>query len=218
MESNSYDEWLGRSMAEVPEPLRYPVFEYIFGADLTTVAAYAADQARRIVARVDPDVRADYEDVAQDVLIRLTDKLPAERIRHWKTVLIQELQWRALHLRRARLVAKRYPGRRIDYDDAVVHLQDTGIADTNERLVRREMIAAALAAITHQETCAVLSATFVLADDGSYFDVRTTGEVADLLGISQEKVKRLRAAGVKILRSILRDLLDTPDETDEEEK
>ncbi|MFC6011070.1 hypothetical protein [Nocardia lasii] len=212
------DEWLGTRWDDIPEQLRPAVAEYIFGADLVTMSTYAAAKARYLLERIDPDRRSDFEDVAQDTMVELTTIMPTERIRHWKALVLKQLQWQVLQDRRRRTAEKRHPGRRVDYESAVLVLEDQTTRGCDSRLVDRAVLRIALDSIAHEETAAVLRATFVIASDGSYADVQTTKEVADDLGISQEKVKRLRAAGVKMLRATLRTQLDTPDTDNEEEQ
>lgn len=208
------DKWLGAAWSEVPERLRPAVAEHVFGVDLVTMSTYAASKARYILDRLDPDMRSDFEDVAQDTMVELTATLPSERIRHWKALVLKKLQWQVLQDRRSRTAEKRHPGRRVDYEPAVLVLEDHRHGDAEDRLADRAVLRDALASITHAETAAVLRATFVIAADGSYTDVQTTGEVAADLRFSQEKVKRLRASGAKLLRAAVRARLD--DQDDEE--
>ncbi|MFI8975150.1 hypothetical protein ACIGO9_19855 [Nocardia asteroides] len=211
------DNWLGAKWGEVPPHLRGAVVTHIFGVDLVTMATYAAGKARHVLERVDPDMRSDFEDVAQDAMVELTATLPAERIRHWKTHVLQQLQWQALQSRRRRTAEKRHPGSRVDYDAAVLTMEDRATSEQDTRLADRSILLAALAGIEHQETAAVLRATFVLAADGSFADVQTTKEVADALDLHQAKVKRLRAAGAKLLREALVRELAAREDTDDEE-
>ncbi len=215
LSSDPLDEWLGARWDDVPERLRPVVVEHIFGADLVTLSTYAAAKARYVLERIDPDMRSDFEDVAQDTMIELTATLPPERIRHWKALVLKHLQWQVLQDRRRRTAEKRHPGHRVDYESAVLVLEDRTARDTDDRLADRTILQNSLGSIAHVEIAAVLRATFVIAADGSYTDVRTTREVAEDLGISQEKVKRLRAAGVKLLREALRTQLDTRDNEEE---
>ncbi|TCJ99420.1 hypothetical protein [Nocardia alba] len=211
MSTEPLDEWLGAAWSEVPERLRPAVVDHIFGVDLVTMSSYAAIKARYVLDRLDPDRRGDFEDVAQDTMVELTATLPTERIRHWKALVIKRLQWQVLQDRRSRTAEKRHPGRRVDYESAVLVLEDHRSGDVEERLADRTVLLNALASITHAETAAVLRATFVIAEDGSYTDVLTTGEVAQDLRFSQQKVKRLRAAGAKLLRAAVRAQLDERD-------
>ncbi|WP_331758584.1 hypothetical protein OG225_40845 (plasmid) [Nocardia sp. NBC_01377] len=203
-------------MSEVPARLHAAVFEHVFGAALPVVASYAAGKARYLLERLDPDMRGDFEDIAQDVLIGLTEPLPVERIRHWRAVLVQELRWRILHQRRARLAAKRHPGHRVGWEE-VGDADTPAVADIGVAVVGRAVIVAALGAVADHQTRAVLEATFVIAADGSYCDVRTTAEAATILGVSREKVKRLRAVGTRELRQVLGESLDSDAEFDIEE-
>jgi hypothetical protein len=212
MGTEPLDEWLGAAWSEVPERLRPAVVDHIFGADLVTMSSYAAIKARYLLDRLDPDMRSDFEDVAQDTMVELTATLPTERIRHWKALVLKKLQWQVLQDRRSRTAQKRHPGLRVDYEAAVLVLEDHRCGDGEDRLADRAVLRDALASITHAETAAVLRATFVIAADGSYTDVQTTGEVARDLRFSQEKVKRLRAAGAKLLREAVRARLDDRDD------
>ncbi|TDP32774.1 hypothetical protein DFR75_10512 [Nocardia ignorata] len=214
--SDPLDTWLGATWSTVPAPLRLAVVEHIFGADLVTMSTYAAAKARYVVERVDPDMRSDFEDVAQDTMVALTVTLPAERIRHWKTHVLQQLQWQVLQNRRRRTAEKRHPGLRVDYESTALVVEDHTLVGGEDRLADRAVLQDALDAIPHPETAAVLRATFVLAPDGTYTDVQTTKEVAEDLNFSQEKVKRLRAAGTKMLREALRVQLDARDQDTEE--
>ncbi|WP_157102022.1 hypothetical protein [Nocardia caishijiensis] len=216
MTSGTVDRWLGAAWNEIPSALRLAVVEHIFGADLVTMSAYAAAKARYVVERVDPDMRSDFEDVAQDTMVALTATLPTERIRHWKTHVLQQLQWQVLQNRRRRTADKRHPGHRVDYESTVLFVEDRTQADGADRLADRTALQGALDAIPHSEIAAVLRATFVLAPDGTYTDVQTTKEVAEDLDFSQEKVKRLRATGTKMLREALRAQLDARDPHTEE--
>ncbi|MFD8098406.1 hypothetical protein ACFV24_02630 [Nocardia fluminea] len=216
LSSDAFDEWLGARWDDVPERLRPAVVEHIFGVDLITMSTYASVKARYVLERIDPDMRSDFEDVAQDTMIELTAILPTERIRHWKALVLTRLQWQVLQDRRRRTAEKRHPGQRVDYESAVLVLEDQTTHDIDNRLADRAVLQDSLGSITQEEIAAVLRATFVIAADGSYTDVQTTKEVAKDLGISQEKVKRLRAAGVKMLRDALRTQLE-PRDTDNEE-
>lgn len=209
--SEPLDQWLGAAWSEVPERLRPAVVDHIFGADLVTMSSYAATKARYVLDRLDPDMRSDFEDVAQDTMVELTATLPTERIRHWKALVLKKLQWQVLQDRRSRTAEKRHPGHRVDYESTVLVLEDHRCADAENRLADRAILRDALDSIAHAETAAVLRATFVIATDGSYSDVQTTGEVARDLQFSQEKVKRLRAAGAKVLRAAVRAQLDARD-------
>lgn len=214
--SEPLDRWLGAGWSEVPERLRPAVVDHIFGADLVTMSSYAAAKARYVLDRLDPDMRSDFEDVAQDMMVELTATLPTERIRHWKALVLKKLQWQVLQDRRSRTAEKRHPGQRVDYESTVLVLEDHRCGDAENRLADRAILRDALASIAHAETAAVLRATFVIATDGSYSDVQTTGEVARDLRFSQEKVKRLRAAGAKLLREAVRAQLDARDRDNEE--
>ncbi|MGY0500971.1 hypothetical protein ACWZHB_20995 [Nocardia sp. FBN12] len=214
--SEPLDHWLGAAWSEVPEQVRPAVVDHIFGVDLVTMSSYAAAKARYVLERIDPDMRSDFEDVAQDTMVELTATLPTERIRHWKALVLKKLQWQVLQDRRSRTAEKRHPGQRVDYESAVLVLEDHRCGDAENRLADRAVLHDALASITHEETAAVLRATFVIAPDGSYTDVQTTGEVARDLRFSQEKVKRLRAAGAKLLRDAVRAQLDARDRDNEE--
>ncbi|MFF2086034.1 hypothetical protein ACFVVM_19840 [Nocardia sp. NPDC058176] len=217
MGSDPLDDWLGARWDDVPEHLRPAVVEHIFDVDLLTLSTYAAAKARYVLERIDPEMRSDFEDVAQDTLVELTATLPAERIRHWKALVLKKLQWQVLQDRRRRTADKRHPGQRVDYESTVLVLEDHAKSDADDRLADRTILRNALDSITRPEIAAVLRATFVIAADGSYADVQTTREVAEELGISQEKVKRLRAAGVKALRAALRAQLDAAAGDNEEE-
>lgn len=214
--SDPLDRWLGAAWSEIPEQLRPAVVDHIFGVDLVTMSSYAAAKARYVLERIDPDMRSDFEDVAQDTMAELTATLPPERIRHWKALVLKKLQWQVLQDRRSRTAEKRHPGHRVDYESAVLVLEDHYSGEIENRLADRAVLRDALASITHHETAAVLRATFVIATDGSYTDVQTTGEVARDLRFSQEKVKRLRAAGAKLLRDAVRARLDARDGDNEE--
>ncbi|MFF3228147.1 RNA polymerase sigma factor [Nocardia suismassiliense] len=201
--TESLDRWLGRSIIDVPTTLQLAVFEYIVGVGLLEATTYAAHKARYVLNELDPEMCDTYEDIAQDVIVDLTETLPHERIRHWRAVLLQLVKWRVLHLRRKRLTARRHPGRRVDYDTAVSQLDESATADDYERMILRDQLIGALAAIPHEETRAVLAATFVIPTHDMGYDVRTVAEVAQLLGMSESKVKHLRTAGVRILRRLL---------------
>ncbi|MFD3743019.1 hypothetical protein [Nocardia sp. NPDC058633] len=216
MSTEPLDQWLGAAWGEVPASLRPAVVVHIFGADLATMSSYAAAKARYVLDRLDPDMRSDFEDVAQDTMVELTATLPTERIRHWKALVLKKLQWQVLQDRRSRTAEKRHPGQRVEYESAVLVLADHRCGDTETRLVDRAILRDALDSIAHAETAAVLRATFLIATDGSYSDVQTTGEVARDLRFSQEKVKRLRAAGAKLLREAVREQLDARDRDNEE--
>lgn len=200
---HAFDEWLGRPITEAPVESHRAVFEHIVGVDLAVAAAYAAQKAFHVLREIDADMRYSYEDIAQDVIVGLTDPLPAEPIRHWRAIIVQNVRWRVLHLRRERLAAMRHPGRRVDYDSAVAQLSDSSAVDDHDRLLAREEIAAALDAVPDPEVRAVLRATFVLPTHDGGYDIRSTAEASELLGISQSKVKRLRASGVLVLRQLL---------------
>ncbi|MFD3506594.1 hypothetical protein [Nocardia sp. NPDC058666] len=212
MSSDPLDQWLGAPWGQVPQHLRPAVVVHIFGADLVTMSSYAAAKARYVLDRLDPDMRCDFEDIAQDTMVELTATLPTEHIRHWKALVLKKLQWQVLQARRSRTAEKRHPGHRVDYESAVLVLEDPTCGDAENRLADRAILRDALASIAHEETAAVLRATFVIAPDGSYTDVQTTGEVARDLQFSQEKVKRLRAAGAKLLRAAVLAQLDGRDE------
>lgn len=204
--------WLGAAWNDVPERVRPAVVEYVFGVDLATLSTYAVSKARYVLERLDPDVRSDFEDIAQDTVLALTETLPAAPIRHWKTVVLNQVRWQALQYRRRRTAEKRHPGRRVDFETTVLMLEDAHGREASQRLVDRTLLQAALASIEHPDTAAVLRATYVIAPDGSYTDVQTTREVAQELNFSQEKVKRLRAVGTKLLREALRRQLAVCDE------
>ncbi|WP_067862807.1 sigma-70 family RNA polymerase sigma factor [Nocardia shimofusensis] len=211
LSSDPLDSWLGAAWDDVPERLRPAVVEHVFGVDLTTMSTYAAAKARYVLERLDPDMRSDFEDIAQDALIQLTEILPGERIRHWKSVVLKHVQWQVLRERRRRTADKRHPGHRVDYESTVLVLEDHAQGETGNRLVDRTLLLNALDSIPHEETAAVMRATFVIAADGSYADIQTTREVAHDLRFSQEKVKRLRAQGARQLRAALRAHFDVRD-------
>ncbi|WP_024805306.1 sigma-70 family RNA polymerase sigma factor [Nocardia sp. BMG51109] len=197
------DQWLGRPITEVPAGLRHAVFEYAVGVGLAEATTYAAQKARFALGDADPDMRDSFEDVAQDVIVALTLPLPRQRVRHWRAVLLQRVRWRVRDLRRDRLAAKRTPGQRVDFDIAVAHLDNTAATDDRERFILREELVCALDTVPDPETRAVLKATFVIPTHEAGYDVRTIGEVAALLGMSQSKVRRLRAQGTPVLRQLL---------------
>lgn len=201
--TTSYDEWLGRPLAEAPVELHHILFEHVLGVGLAEAAAYAELKARYALAALDPEMRGTSEDIAQDVILHLTEKLPTEPIRHWRGLLLRLVEWRIKHLRRMRLAEKRCPGRPVSYDEAVDQIMARPSHDEHDRVVVRVELRAAIDSVTDPEIRSVLDATFVIPSYSDEYDVRTTREVAQLLGMNQSKVKRLRAAGVIILRQIL---------------
>ncbi|MEV6279465.1 hypothetical protein [Nocardia sp. NPDC051832] len=201
--------WLGGPINNAPPTQRAAVFEYVLGVGLAEASAYAAQKAYYVLGDLDADMRHTYEDIAQDVILSLTEKLPVERIQHWRGLILRYVTFRVLHERRRRLAGKRHPGDRVEYDDALTHLSAISVADDDyERLVMREQLRAALEAVPDPEIRAVLQATFVILPGAEGCDVRTTAEVAKLLEMSQPKVKRLRAAGVPILRGLLEERMN----------
>ncbi|MFC9897658.1 hypothetical protein ACFVMC_28545 [Nocardia sp. NPDC127579] len=215
-DDGSLDRWLGVEWQAVPPRLRTEVVAHIFGTDLETLSVYAATKARFLLAHVFPDGQSDFEDIAQEAIARLVSPLPTYRIDHWKSVVLKQVQWQVLEERRRRLARKRHPGTRVDFETAVQTLRAPAESDCETRCVDRSVILEALAALGHTESAAVLRATFVLALDGGHADILTTREVADQLGWSQEKVKRLRAAGIRDLRELLRRALQGDDHSTEE--
>ncbi|MGN2639840.1 sigma-70 family RNA polymerase sigma factor [Nocardia takedensis] len=201
--ATSYDEWLGRPLTQAPSELHHLLFEHVLGVGLAEAAAYAELKARYAIAALDPEMSCTSEDIAQDVLLALTERLPDEPIRHWRGLILRLVEWRVKHLRRERLAQKRYPGRPVPYDDLAEQVGAYPPVDEHERVVAREELRSAIGSVADAETRDVLVATFVIPTSSDEYDVRTTGEVAELLGMSRSKVKRLRAAGVSILRRTL---------------
>ncbi|NNH70435.1 sigma-70 family RNA polymerase sigma factor [Nocardia uniformis] len=197
------DQWLGRPITDAPVALHHAVFEYAVGVGLEEATTYAVQKARYVLSDFDPDMRDGFEDVAQDVIVALAEKLPSEPIRHWRAWLSQRVRWRVRDLREERLAAKRHPGRRVGFDTAVACLEDTVAEYDQDRLFLRADLVCALDSVPDPPTRAVLKATFVIPTHDAGYDVRTTAEVAALLGMSRPKVKRLRAQGVPILRKLL---------------
>lgn len=202
-EDHGLEKWLGRTLSDVPEPDRLAVMEYVIGAPLTEVARFLVVTARRELRTSDPAAYQTNEDLAQEVLISLFDKaIPEFRLTAWRAYLLRRTRWKIME-RRATRTRQKNDERLLQSLD---ELGDPGgvddvTPDLVNSLVTRESFDDALSRIPDPVQRGVLRATFSIDEHG--FDLRTTHEVADLLGLNVSKVKRLRSSGTLALREIL---------------
>ncbi|WP_063006256.1 RNA polymerase sigma factor [Nocardia salmonicida] len=203
MNPDDFAQWLGRPLDDVPPEQREAVFVYVLGASVVEVATYAAGEAAFLLSRHDPDMRDAYPDIAHDVLEKFFEKLPAERVEFWKAYTRTRVLWQIHQQRRERLAAKRHPGRRVEFDDAVTGHPDSGSVDDFDWIYVKDLLATAIAAIPDAEVRTVLEVSYVWPTEHSDFHALTAEQVAELLGLSTSKVKKLWSKGKKIIRHLL---------------
>ncbi|KAF0847073.1 sigma-70 family RNA polymerase sigma factor [Nocardia caishijiensis] len=202
------EKWLGRTLSEVPESDRLAVMEYVVGESLVEVARYLVVTARYELRKSDPSAYQTYEDLAQEVLVSLFDKgIPEFRLTAWRAYLLRRTRWKIQESRASRTRQKN-DERLLSSLDEVGEQGNTAAAGTDfvDDLVTRDRLEEALAELPDAAERAVLRATFAMDEHG--FDLRTTREVADILGVHVSKVKRLRSAGTRRLRELLQNDVD----------